>query len=250
MNILCVANQKGGVGKTTTTVNLGYGLAALGRLVLLVDMDPQASLTLAVGVDAEAGSLADVLGGAHPGRLSMAAIIKPLAPGVDLAPSSLELASCELGLTSRLGREGVLKKALASVEGYDLAILDCGPSLGLLVVNALTAAHGVISPVVCDLLSLRGLKLFIDSMESIKTELNPGLVLLGCLVTQYDRRLTLHRAALAELQAGGVPVLGVINRSTKAAQTAGRGLPILEGVLFEQYKNLSAEVDLWLKNRN
>ena len=99
------------------------------------------ALTHAAGVDTEGGSLADVLGGVHPGRLQLGQIIKPLAKGLDLAPASLELASCELGLTSRLGREGVLKKSLATLSGYDLAILDCGPSLGLLVVNSLTATN-------------------------------------------------------------------------------------------------------------
>lgn len=246
---LTIANQKGGVGKTTTVINLAYGLAQLGRRVLMVDCDPQASLTHAAGIDADAGSLADVLGGVKPGQLSMMAIIKPLAEGVDLAPAALELATCELNLVSRLGREGVLKKALTSVEGYDLVIIDCGPSLGLLVVNALTAAHGILAPVIPDWLGLRGLSLFLDSLEAVRSELNPGLDVLGCVVCQYDRRLNLHKAALEELRAGGVPVLGVISKSIKAAATAGRGLPITGGDLAEQYQALSVEVDKWLNRR-
>jgi chromosome partitioning protein len=249
MITLAIANQKGGVGKTTTAINLAYSLAAMGRRVLLVDLDPQASLTQAVGINPEAGSLAEVLGGAHPGRVPMAEIIQPLAPGVDLAPADLDLAGCELGLTSRLGREGVLKKALATVTGYDLALLDCGPSLGLLVVNGLTAAHGVIAPVIPDALGLRGLALFLSSLEAIRAELNPGLDVLGVVVCQYARRLNLHKAALEKLHAGGLPVLGVISRSTKAATAAGRGLPITGGDLAEQYQALALEVEKWLKSK-
>jgi chromosome partitioning protein len=248
MITLAIANQKGGVAKTTTAINLAYNLAAMGRRVLLVDLDPQASLTMATGILQDRGTLADVLGGAQPGRTAISNIIRNLSERVDLAPAGLELAGCELGLVQRLGRESALKRALANVEGYDLAILDCGPSLGLLVVNALVAAHGVLVPTLPTALDLRGLALFMQSLTSIR-ELNPALAVLGVVVCQYDARLILHRAALDELQAGGLQVLGVIKKSIQAARTAGMGQPITSGELAEQYRQLAEEVDTWVKRR-
>lgn len=246
---ICIANLKGGVGKTTTAINLAYGLAQLGRRVCLVDVDPQASLTQAAGVDTDQGSLADVLGGAIPGRLTLREIIQPLAPGVDLVPAALDLANCELGLVSRLGREAVLKKALASLKDYDLAILDCGPSIALLAVNALVAADAVIAPVVPDALGLRGLALFLSSLESIRSELNPSLQLLGVVVCMYDGRLTLHREALADLSAGNLTVLAIISKGIAAARSAGEGIAIPSGSkLADQYFDLSKEIDQWLRN--
>jgi chromosome partitioning protein len=247
VKILAIANQKGGVGKTTSALNLAFGLD--GR-ILLMDCDPQASLTMALGIDSQAGSLADVIN-----NISLIGeVIHPVIQaktGMDICPSSLELAGCELQMVSKLGREFILKKNLRSIElKYDLAILDCGPSLGLLVINALAAAHGVIIPTVPDAFGLRGLRLFLDSLEVIKAELNPGLETLGVIVTQYDKRSTLHKAALAELQAGGLPLLGVIKKSVQVARTAGQGLPLHRGELAEQYKQVIGKVELWLKTRN
>ena len=243
MLTLCIANQKGGVGKTTTALNLAYGRDVN---ILLVDVDPQASLTMALGIDPDRGSLADVING----KLTIGAVIQP-HKGVDICPASLDLAGCELQMVGRLGREYLLKKALLPIGNtYDLCILDCGPSLGLLVINALVAAQGVICPVVPDALGLRGLRLFLDSLEVIKRELNPGLEVLGVIVTQYDKRSTLHQAALNELQAGGLPVLGVIKKSVQVARAAGQGLPMTSGELAEQYLQVIEKVQSWLKMKS
>ncbi len=243
MLTLCIANLKGGAGKTVTALNLAYGM---GGRVLLVDVDPQASLTMALGIDPDRGNLADVING----KLTIDAVIQHKGT-VDIAPASLELAGCELQIVSKLGREFLLKKALSPIgDSYDLAILDCGPSLGLLVINALVAAQGVVSPVVPDALGLRGLRLFLDSLEVIKRELNPGLEILGVIVTQYDRRSTLHQAALDELVEGGLPVLGVIKKSVAVARSAGQGLPMTSGELAGQYLAIIERLQSWQKTKN
>lgn len=255
MRILAIANHKGGVGKTTTAVNLAAGLAALGRRVLLCDLDPQASATGALKMgDCSGQSLAEVLGGSQPGRLAMTKAIQHLNR-FDVCPASLDLAITELGLTSRMGRENVLKKALAGVASqYDIAILDCPPSLSLLTVNALVAADAVITPTLPQAADLRGLGSFRQSIEQIQTELNPGLQLLGVLVCQYDNRLNHHKEAAELLKQSGLPIMGVfIGRSVKAAESAGVGRPLVEydpgGARSLEYKQLSSEVNQWLENQ-
>ena len=250
MIAISVANQKGGVGKTTTAINLGAGLASRGKRVLLVDLDPQSSLTLATLGDCSGRSMAEVLGDTRPGKLAIDDIVRPLGAQLYLAPADLALSNSELGLTTRYGRESVLRRALASVHDFDLTILDCGPSLGLLVVNALTASDGVIAPTLPTALDLRGLQLFLSSLESLKGELNPALELLGILVCQYDQRLNLHRAAMEDLQLSGLPLLGVIGKSVKAAAAAGRGAPLGRGKLAEQYDELAEVVNEWVNEKN
>lgn len=247
MRTLIIANQKGGTGKTTTAINLGAGLAALGRRVLLVDLDPQASLTLATVGECRGKSLAEVLGDTQPGKLGMVQIIKPIGDNLDLAPSDLSLSNSELGLVTRYGREMILKKALATVRGYDAAIVDCPPSLGVLVVNALAAGDAVLTPTLPAEVDLRGLALFMQSLEQIREALNPPLLHLGVVVCQFDKRLTMHRAALDDLQAGRLPILGIIGKSVRAAEATGRGSPIGAGVLAEQYAELTGEVEKWLR---
>jgi chromosome partitioning protein len=179
----------------------------------------------------------------------MGDIIQPITQGLDLAPADLALSNSELGIQTRYNRELVLSKALGKVKGnYDLAIIDCGPSLGLLVINGLAAADSVITPTLPTALDLRGLKLFLDSLEVIQAEINPRLQLLGVLVCQYENRLTLHRAALEDMHAGGLPVLPtMISKSVKAAAAAGAGEPIDRGNLATQYRELAEYVNQWLK---
>jgi len=245
---IAIANQKGGTGKTTTALNLGYDLAELGRRVLLCDLDPQSSLTLATVGECSGRSLAEVLGDTKPGNLAMGAIIRNLAPGLDLAPADLALSNTELGLTSRMGREAILKKSLAPLAGsYDVLLLDCGPSLGLLAVNALVAADAVICPTLPTGLDLRGLQLFLKSLDQVR-EVNPGLALAGVVLCQFDPRLRLHIAALQDLQAGRLPVFKtIIKKSIRAAEASGAGQPITSGELAKQYKELTQEVDKWLE---
>ena len=251
MQTLCIANQKGGVGKTTTALNLGAGLAKKGR-VLLVDLDPQASLTLATVGDCAGRSMAEVIGDTQPGSKGMQEIIQNLSPQLDLAPSDIALSTSELGLITRMGRENVLKRCLSTVaQKYDVCLIDCGPSLGLLVVNALNAANGVMVPTLPAALDLRGLKLFLDSLAAVRQELNPALELVGVLLCQFDSRLKLHQAALADLRGGEIPLLPVvIRKSVKAAESAGNGQPLTgtSQITFE-YMQLAEAINQWLSSR-
>ncbi len=213
LRTLAIANHKSGVGKTATTHALGALLSERGRRVLMVDLDPQASLTAFCGVESAAGaSMAEVMGGALSGIMPLWDILKEVIPGLYLflAPSDLALAASELGLISRMGREEVLKKALATISSdFDLVLIDCPSSLGLLSVNALTAANAVLIPTQPHIPDLRALWFFLATLEQIKHELNRGIEPLGILVTQYDWRLTHHRAAVEAMRAARLPVLSV-----------------------------------------
>ena len=196
--VLAVANQKGGVAKTTTVASLGVALAELGRRVLLVDLDAQACLTFSLGLDPEALELSvhDVL----LGRVSGSMAVQTTVDGPDILPATIDLAGTETVLLTRTGREYVLREALEELkESYDDVLLDCAPSLGILTVNALTAADAVLVPLQCETLSHRGVGQLLDTVAEVKRLTNRGLEVLGVLPTLYDGRTTHAREVLADI---------------------------------------------------
>ena len=195
---LAVANQKGGVAKTTTVASLGAALAEKGQRVLLVDLDPQACLTFSLGLDPEALELSvhDVL----LGRVSAAMAVQSTDDGVDLLPSTIDLAGSEAMLLTRTGREYALRTALDELgDRYDWVLLDCSPSLGVLTLNALTAADSVLIPLQCETLSHRGVGQLLDTVRDVQRLTNRGLVVLGVLPTQFDGRTKHAQAVLADV---------------------------------------------------
>jgi chromosome partitioning protein len=247
--IIALCNQKGGVGKTTSTINLGAALAELGRRVLLVDFDPQGALSVGLGVaphqlDRTAYNL---LMDANVGVEDV--VLKTSIPGMDLLPSNIDLSAAEVQLVGEVAREQTLGRALASsVPEYDFILIDCQPSLGLLTVNALTAAHGVIIPLECEFFSLRGVALLIDTVDKVRERLNPSLRLEGILATMYDGR-TLHgREVFARVvEAFGDKVYDtVISRTVRFPETTVAGEPITTWAPTSAgataYRNLAKEV--------
>ncbi|TAL14072.1 MAG: ParA family protein [Frankiales bacterium] len=227
--ILAMCNQKGGVGKTTTTINLGAALAELDRKVLLVDFDPQGALSVGLGVNPLAleQTVYNLL--MEPGVTADDVVLTTDVPGLDLMPSNIDLSAAEVQLVNEVAREQTLARALAPIAPeYDVILVDCQPSLGLLTVNALTAADGVIIPSECEFFALRGVALLIQTIEKIRERLNPDLELEGILATMYDSR-TLHgREVLARVvEAFGDRVFHtVINRTIRFPETTVAGEPI------------------------
>lgn len=255
MKILSVANHKGGVGKTATVRALGDVLAGSGVRVLMVDVDPQASLTTSCGLSEVEPNLSDVIGGAMPGKVALSKIIRVVSDGLDLAPSDLAMAAAELGLNNRYGREQVLKKALASVDHrYDLVLIDCPPSLSLLVVNALAASDSVLIPCQPMPVDVAGVKLFLDTIDVIRDNLNPELTILGILPTFFDGRLTAHQGAIAAMTKANWPVLPFrVGRSVRVGESAALGESI---VTFEPgnpqtaaYQKLGEYIKTWLTRK-
>ena len=225
--VIAIANQKGGVAKTTTVHALAAGLVARGRRVLTVDLDPQASLTFAMGVEEEPEpSMHDVM----MGRSAVADILYE-SEGIDLAPSSIDLAGSEVHLLTRTGREFVLQRAIAPLrDDYDVVLLDCPPSLGILTINALTAAGEVLVPVQAETLSHRGVGQLIETVDEVRQFTNPDLEVLGVLVTMFDSRTNLGRSVLESLhETHGLEVLEPpVPKSVRVAEAPGRGLSVLD----------------------
>jgi chromosome partitioning protein len=226
--IIAVTNQKGGVAKTTTTASLGVALAERGQRVLLVDLDPQACLTFSLGVDPEdvEVSVSNVLTQGTPLRDALLATDE----GVDLLPSTIELAGAEAALLTRTGRELTLRLALEAVDDdYDWVLLDAPPSLGVLTVNALTAAREVLIPLQCETLSHRGVGQLLDTIHDVRRLLNPKLKILGVLPTLYDGRTNHARIVLADVSDRyQLPVLEPpVPKSVRFAEAPALGRSIL-----------------------
>ncbi len=256
--VLAIANQKGGVAKTTSTHALGVALAELGRAVLLVDLDPQASLTWACGVDPDALeiSIHDVM----LKRVRAADAILPLptpepreeggrAGRLDLLPSTIDLAGAELNLLTKTGREYVLRKALSKVAAdYDHVLVDCPPSLGILTINGLTAADEVLIPLQCESLSQRGVGQLLDTIEDVRDYTNEDLRVRGAIATLFDGRTKLAHQVVEQVRRDyRIGVLEpYVPKSVKVAEAPGRGRSVLTHAprsrAAEAYRDLAAQL--------
>jgi chromosome partitioning protein len=243
--VIVLANQKGGVAKTTTTLNLGVAFAEAGHRVLLVDLDPQGNLTMSQGLNPDVieQSMFDVL--VH--RLPMDQVI--VTREVDVAVSSIDLAGADMALSSQIGRERALEKALAPIKDrYDYILIDTPPSLGLLTVNAFVAATGVIVPVQTEYLSLRGLVQLENTLAMVRENLNPRVEIVGIVPTMYDRRLTHSREADEILREnfGDLVYNTRIRKTIRFAEAPVKGASVLAyepaGEAAMMYRDLAKEV--------
>lgn len=195
MKIIAVINQKGGTGKTTATANLGASLAVLGKKVLLIDLDPQANLSYSFGIQLNnGGSIADVL----QGKKTLQSILVE-RECASIAPSSMPLADIEVSLVNKIGREQILKDRLKELKGYDYVFIDCPPSLSILTINALNAAHEVLIPLQMEVLSMQGLSQLLDTIEQVKQVLNRGIKIGGIIPSMFDSRRRLSEEVLKQI---------------------------------------------------
>ncbi|WP_406434170.1 ParA family protein [Streptomyces sp. NBC_00631] len=247
--IIAMCNQKGGVGKTTSTINLGAALAEYGRRVLLVDFDPQGALSVGLGVNPMELDLTVYNLLMERGMAADEVLLKTAVPNMDLLPSNIDLSAAEVQLVSEVARESTLQRALKPLlPDYDYIVIDCQPSLGLLTVNALTAAHKVIVPLECEFFALRGVALLTETIEKVQERLNPELELDGILATMYDSRTVHSREVLARVvEAFDDHVYHtVIGRTVRFPETTVAGEPITtyasNSVGAAAYRQLAREV--------
>ena len=246
--IVAVANQKGGVGKSTTAINLGAYLAMEGKRVLVVDLDPQSNATSGLGItqQQDGSQIYDVLVNEVPIE---DIIVNTSTEGLDLAPSSLRLAGAEVELVSVFSREGRLAKSLEPIRGgYDIILVDCPPSLGLLTVNALAAADEVLIPIQCEYYALEGLVLLLRTIEKIRVYLNPDLRIGGILLTMHDARTNISKQVMDEVrnQYPNETFITVIPRNVRLSEAPSYGQPISQydpqSRGAEAYRSLAKEV--------
>ena len=249
--IIAIANQKGGVGKTTTTVNLSAAVAEQGKRVLLVDIDPQGNATSGSGVDRESlsGTMHDVIVG-DTGINDIA--VKSVQKNMFVAPSNIQLAGAEISLVSMVAREYLLKSKLDSAKiYYDFIFIDCPPSLGLLTLNALSAADTVLAPIQCEYYALEGLTQLMSTVRIVKQRLNPGLDIEGVLLTMYDARTNLSAQVAGEVRRffKGKVYDTFVPRSVRLSEAPSHGLPITlyddRSVGALAYRGLAAEFLKW-----
>jgi chromosome partitioning protein len=227
--VVAMCNQKGGVGKTTSTINLGAALAEYGRRVLLVDMDPQGALSAGLGVphyELEQ-TIHNLL--VEPRASIEQVLLHTRVPHMDLVPSNIDLSAAEIQLVNEVGREQTLARALHPVlDRYDYVLIDCQPSLGLLTVNGLACADGVVIPTECEFFSLRGLALLTDTVDKVRDRLNPKLEISGILLTRYDPRTVNAREVMARVveRFGDLVFDTVIARTVRFPETTVAGEPI------------------------
>ncbi len=227
--IVAMCNQKGGVGKTTTTINLGAALAEYGRKVLLVDFDPQGAASVGVGISPHELELS-VYNLIMDRDVGLSDVVRPTAiEGLDVVPANIDLSAAEVQLVGEVARESILSRALRpALADYDVILVDCQPSLGLLTVNALTAAHGVLIPLECEFFALRGVALLVETIDKVRDRLNPDLEVDGILPTMFDSR-TLHSREVVQRvhEAFGDTLLHtVIGRTVKFPDASVAAEPI------------------------